>query len=108
MYAASSAKSSLSFPVRERGLKLCRSLCTIYTACVVPRAGTWIETSFVNVIRLDIVVVPRAGTWIETTWTVSMPPDRTVGPRAGTWIDTHCIMHNLTHIDSRSPCGNVD
>ena len=34
----------MSFPVRERGLKLYTDLERHEQTCVVPRAGTWIET----------------------------------------------------------------
>ena len=34
-----------SFPVRERGLKLSPRLTDVKHLAVVPRAGTWIETS---------------------------------------------------------------
>ena len=77
---------------------------------IIPRAGTWIETSRGDATLHAYRVVPRAGTWIETTTgsgtlilTPSFPvrerglkpvflrdalPQVRVVPRAGTWIET--------------------
>ena len=37
-----------------------------YVIGVAPRAGAWIETNFMNLLRKDAPVAPRAGAWIET------------------------------------------
>ena len=116
--------------MRERGLKpplICYDVCVLF---VVPRAGTWIETS-VSLAGIGRVwVVPRAGTWIETLSVNENTGALSVVPRAGTWIETvndGLGVHSpsasfpvrergLKHPDAakengsggRSPCGNVD
>ena len=74
-----------SFPTRERGLKLTYPPHRIILNGVVPYAGTWIETPGLINIQLPCLVVPYAGTWIETL---------------------HSILRNLSH--GRSLRGNVD
>ena len=55
----------MSFPTRERGLKLVAPLTLIAPFSVVPHAGTWIEI-FDNFVKVACFkVVPHAGTWIE-------------------------------------------
>ena len=54
--------------------------------CVVPLAGTWIETIVLVYDVIAFMVVPLAGTWIET---VPVESDFYIQVR-------------------RSPCGNVD
>ena len=100
----------MSFPVRERGLKLKLVYVNRMLKFVVPRAGTWIETirpiagasaywSFpvrerglkqnsINRFLKNLIVVPRAGTWIETRIYSSLHIVKVVVPRAGTWIET--------------------
>ena len=79
----------MSFPLRERGLKLLSKQVIMGWLEVVPLAGTWIETSYrtdlaaslipsfplrerglkrllVSVSQNFLCVVPLAGTWIET------------------------------------------
>ena len=60
----------------------------LYAACVVPLAGTWIETLSVIVFTSHILVVPLAGTWIETTEVTVIIRSNRVVPLAGTWIET--------------------
>ena len=55
-----------SFPVRERGLKLDQSPCGFALPLVVPRAGTWIETSRIPPSYSADPVVPLVETCIET------------------------------------------
>ena len=111
-------------------MKLANSDLRELGAVVVPRAGTWIETTSADRMYHRGGVVPRAGTWIETRQTcrkyskhLSFPvrerglkqllqkggadPDDVV-PRAGTWIETYKWLQSLKEIVSRSPCGNVD
>ena len=56
----------MSFPVRERGLKHSEKKDRRTEKWVVPRAGTWIETTATLRLQVHTDVVPRAGTWIET------------------------------------------
>ena len=76
----------MSFPLRERGLKL--------------------EAR--DIISKHMDVVPLAGTWIETIQTIVSLCRLCVVPLAGTWIETPNIVFDFTEHDSRSPCGNVD
>ena len=86
-------------------------LSVLLQICVVPLAGTWIETCLdVRTVHSE-KVVPLAGTWIETAVTfncsplrpssfpsrerglkphnyLSVPGCRMVVPLAGTWIET--------------------
>ena len=55
-----------SFPLRERGLKPDQKQPEIVQRKVVPLAGTWIETVFLDQLPDLKYVVPLAGTWIET------------------------------------------
>ena len=84
----------MSFPVRERGLKHKIGITELFKPVnVVPRAGTWIETSINESPFLFIPVVPRAGTWIETLFLAEMLVALYVVPRAGTWIETYPASH---------------
>ena len=89
-------QSYSSFPVRERGLKPAHMENFFCVTVVVPRAGTWIETSGAVYRPSAINVVPRAGTWIETSKiNVSTLTNVSVVPRAGTWIETlTCVSHS--------------
>ena len=64
----------LSFPLRERGLKLGWHISDEQVAKVVPLAGTWIETAFPDEEYQQKRVVPLAGTWIETSDSTSGIP----------------------------------
>ena len=55
----------MSFPTRERGLKLFRTSLAQCPVIVVPHAGTWIEIWHDLLTNYDKPVVPHAGTWIE-------------------------------------------
>ena len=52
--------------MRGRGLKHPITLVPRNCKSVAPRAGAWIETNFMNLLRKDAPVAPRAGAWIET------------------------------------------
>ena len=56
----------MSRPVRARGLKLNTAETIVAGVLVAPRAGAWIETSYIEVLRAGDFVAPRAGAWIET------------------------------------------
>ena len=77
----------LSFPTRERGLKLRFNDAKIATMIVVPHAGTWIEIFTIPYIMNKYLVVPHAGTWIEIAQEIDLPEQKTVVPHAGTWIE---------------------
>ena len=76
----------MSFPLRERGLRLTLTIKQPVHCVVVPLAGTWIET-FTS-------VLPRQA--------------HEVVPLAGTWIETEVSDRRLDDLCRRSPCGNVD
>ena len=76
----------MSFPLRERGLKLLYQDHASLPVTVVPLAGTWIETHTHAFLITPVPVVPLAGTWIET-----------IKRRFPTAV-----------ANRRSPCGNVD
>ena len=84
----------VSFPTRERGLKLIRNK-IILLFQVVPHAGTWIEIirCIQNLRKLQ--VVPHAGTWIEIIQKCCNDQENNVVPHAGTWIE----------IVTRNKCG---
>ena len=63
----------------------------LWMIVVVPRAGTWIETTVPHYYRPDHYVVPRAGTWIETGVWGNITDFISVVPRAGTWIETRML-----------------
>jgi hypothetical protein len=63
-----------SLPVRERGLKLFINSNKTAIQFVAPRAGAWIETRLIRLIRMLDFVAPRAGAWIETL-TDDLPED---------------------------------
>ena len=64
--------SNLSHPARVRGLKPHLTPYNRFVAIVAPRAGAWIETSFINSFSEACTVAPRAGAWIETLISTSM------------------------------------
>ena len=78
----------LSFPLRERGLKLFSDSVSSWLDLVVPLAGTWIETQNRHSSRKRYRVVPLAGTWIETSVNSTTKRSTYVVPLAGTWIET--------------------
>jgi len=89
---------------------------------VAPRAGAWVETSRLALLRSIIFVAPRAGAWVEThnrelvaavkpshpvrvRGLKRTPPPRHqrclwVAPRAGAWVETGCINENQSGIMS--------
>ena len=99
----------MSFPTRERGLKLAKYTDELPDTDVVPHAGTWIEIfspiacasalwsfptrerglklSSVVSAPAPPVVVPHAGTWIEIYIPTPLFPVQPVVPHAGTWIE---------------------
>ena len=78
----------MSFPLRERGLKL-KSMSSVSPSnIVVPLAGTWIETFSHSPEQVAAGVVPLAGTWIETESGGKQDRTGRVVPLAGTWIET--------------------
>ena len=48
----------MSFPLRERGLKLANSMGVIDNSYVVPLAGTWIETADTE--KNDEILISRS------------------------------------------------
>ena len=76
----------MSFPTRERGLKL----------------------KGVDLDAIELPVVPHAGTWIEIGATEKAFATQTVVPHAGTWIEIVEISQKWTSDLRRSPRGNVD
>ena len=78
----------VSFPLRERGLKLRKTVSIHPIRVVVPLAGTWIETDFLCGFLEIFRVVPLAGTWIETHCVRFALHVAHVVPLAGTWIET--------------------
>ena len=77
---------SLSFPTRERGLKL-----------ALEKAVWGISE-----------VVPHAGTWIEIQVTIFGGKFQLVVPHAGTWIEISIVFSFSMSSAGRSPRGNVD
>ena len=77
----------MSFPTRERGLKLSKTPKWVGKVTVVPHAGTWIEIYLINIHAAFEKVVPHAGTWIEITLVFCGEQSFTVVPHAGTWIE---------------------
>ena len=55
-----------SHPVRVRGLKLFCRQWTVPIILVAPSAGAWIETLLCYTVGKIILVAPSAGAWIET------------------------------------------
>ena len=125
----SSIASDPSFPVRERGLKHVLLQVDDPINNVVPRAGTWIETTVSELCGEPDDVVPRAGTWIETPcWSCRNPtiesfPVRERGLKPSLLCLSFffslsfpvrerglkpCQTPHPTKSQSRSPCGNVD
>ena len=76
--------------------------------CVVPLAGTWIETLSAAEKSDMNCVVPLAGTWIETLVSLRLAHETYVVPLAGTWIETTASGVGIFRAFGRSPCGNVD
>ena len=75
-----------SFPLRERGLKLCDHLIQSTECHVVPLAGTWIETPLYSVVAGSNPSFPlrERGLKLNPIFLIGKPGF------------------------SRSPCGNVD
>ena len=98
----------LSFPTRERGLKLLGLGCTDQELVVVPHAGTWIEIA-AKIERMQrMFVVPHAGTWIEIHVYQKSYSFALVVPHAGTWIEIASPVSMPASSSCRSPRGNVD
>ena len=99
----------LSRPARARGLKLARGRLKSWSDYVAPRAGAWIETSYVTKSFTEFRVAPRAGAWIETDHLTLFPvcADE-VAPRAGAWIETVSGPVTGTPSNGRAPRGRVD
>ena len=80
----------------------------VYSFCVVPYAGTWIEIPVFSAIKLVNTVVPYAGTWIEIILPFTTEKFVSVVPYAGTWIEIARIIPMTGYSRSRSLRGNVD
>ena len=90
----------MSFPTRERGLKLGLNIQERDAMMVVPYAGTWIETARSRLRLCSPYVVPYAGTWIETYQSIQFLLTPTVVPYAGTWIETTASVSSKSNIMS--------
>ena len=55
----------LSLPMRERGLKFHRLVCSLFVNTVAPHAGAWIEMLRCWHLFDKLYVAPHAGAWIE-------------------------------------------
>ncbi len=78
---------SESRPTRARGLKHLLAVCLSLPALVAPHAGAWIETFFINALKLN---------------------HPNVAPHAGAWIETIKDLLSAIDIISRAPRGRVD
>ena len=99
----------MSFPLRERGLKLSERVMSFPTIFVVPLAGTWIETfGTMHSPRIIGTSFPLRERGLKLCQSRIQDAVNIVVPLAGTWIETLTADGFIQDNDGRSPCGNVD
>ena len=104
-----SAKTLLSFPVRERGLKLTEIKAAVNEFRSFPVRERGLKRYKRHHKPIPVTVVPRAGTWIETTKTAvtakASPSSFPVRERGLKHYNRTTMRKTILR---RSPCGNVD
>ncbi len=98
----------MSRPARARGLKHPMQSASICDSAVAPRAGAWIETTFLTRKSAGMWSRPARARGLKRNMIDEVKDATTVAPRAGAWIETATKNSGHSMSRSRAPRGRVD